>query len=589
MSQSKLKERREIDAIATEFERAIKRGEKPTIEEFLRRCRPSIREECFQELLYLELHYAGELGIIPATTLYAERFAEFPDSIAAVFDEVASECSPGMNESTGLSTARERNDRTGVWPRLPSKFVIIAELGRGGCGVVYKVKDTVLGVTRAVKVARPSLHATGQAVLLAEARKGASLKHHPNIIHVHEADHTHDGQIYLVMDHVEGCRSLAEHLQSTGPLPVMQSVKIGLSLADALGHAHDAGLVHRDLKPDNILIDADGSPRVTDFGLAVWSSERADLQGGTASYMAPEQLVGTPYYDNQTDIWAVGVILHEMLTGELPFEGESETQLSDRIIHRPSPSIRQNFPQRHVPEDLDRICRKCLEQDRSRRYLATRDLRNDLTNVEIWLRRLPAAKRTAAGKHVQSPRAHRSPAGKDTKKLPASLKINSPMGVAASAAHKLPAEIVTVFDAILGGSSGKQGALDEREAFAALLLIAIASDGRIAKEEMCVFDAMVNRMQLYRTRTAQEFSSMVNKLLRLLKEEGPDALIQKAVSSLPEGMRETAFASMVDLVFADGVVVDEEKALLENLHKRLGVPTEEAMNILRVLMLKNKG
>jgi len=106
---------------------------------------------------------------------------------------------------------------------------------------------------------------------------------------------------------------------------------------------------------------------------------------------------------------------------------------------------------------------------------------------------------------------------------------------------------------------------------------------------MRVFDAMVNRMQLYRTQTAQEFSSMVNKLIQLLKEKGLDALVEKAVSSLPEGMRDTAFASMVDLVFADGVVVDQEKALLENLHKRLGVPTKEAMNILRVLMLKNKG
>jgi serine/threonine protein kinase len=154
-------------------------------------------------------------------------------------------------------------------------------------------------------------------------------------------------------------------------------------VAEAIHHAHRKGFVHRDLKPSNILLDAQGKPRVADFGLAMHESQRwleAGTSPGTPCYMAPEQVRGqTQFLDGRTDLWALGVTLYEMLSGALPFRGENPAQLADDILERPAKPLRQTSDA--IPEELERICLKCLAKDVGERYATAADLARDLRRL----------------------------------------------------------------------------------------------------------------------------------------------------------------------------------------------------------------
>ena len=268
-------------------------------------------------------------------------------------------------------------------PEIPG-YDVEALLGRGGMGVVYKARHRRLNRPVALKMLIAGAHAgpTERARFQREAEAVASL-HHANIVAVYDVG-DHEGCPYFTMELLEG-GSLAQALAGT-PQPARQAAALLITLAEAVQVAHQAGIVHRDLKPANILLTADGTPKVADFGLArhfeaatelTWSGARI----GTPSYMAPEQVIGKPgSIGPAVDIYALGALLYEMLTGRPPFRGECATDTQRQIVHdEPVPPSRLNTK---VPRDLETICLKCLSKEPQRRYASAAALADDLRRFE---------------------------------------------------------------------------------------------------------------------------------------------------------------------------------------------------------------
>jgi formylglycine-generating enzyme required for sulfatase activity/tetratricopeptide (TPR) repeat protein len=281
-------------------------------------------------------------------------------------------------DGTRRDSHRSSSTRFAGSPSTIGRYLVLECLGEGAFGRVYQAWDEELERIVAIKVPRPGvLRSSCQSdTFLDEARMAAQLRH-PAIIAVHDVGRKPDGDIYIVMDYVEG-KPLAALLNNV-PLPVDRLIGWLARVAEALHHAHKVGLVHRDLKPTNILVDGDGNPYVVDFGLAVHEEVQRLRSGeiaGSASYMAPEQVRGeTHRLDGRTDVWALGVILYRILTGRMPFTG-SINEIFDEICNRdPKPPRQINDA---VPKELERVCLKCLAKRMSDRYNSALDLADDL-------------------------------------------------------------------------------------------------------------------------------------------------------------------------------------------------------------------
>jgi len=246
-------------------------------------------------------------------------------------------------------------------------------LGRGGMGDVYRASDTQTGEIVAVKVLNPEILARDPTLLERFEREGETLRHlnHPNIVRMVAAVEE-EGHHYLVMEYVGG-GSLQDLLSTNSPLPIERVIQIGLDLADALTRAHRLGVIHRDLKPANVLLASDGTPRLTDFGIASMSSTpRMTETGalvGTVSYVSPEALKGEPPAESR-DIWAFGVMLLELLTGQLPFKGGNITETFTAILTQPTPDITQL--NKHIPDALADLVYRLLEKDPQQRIPSIR-------------------------------------------------------------------------------------------------------------------------------------------------------------------------------------------------------------------------
>ena len=264
-------------------------------------------------------------------------------------------------------------------PQIPGHEVQEV-LGRGGMGVVYKARHVRLNRSVALKMLLTGAHASPESRerFLREAEAVAGLRH-PNIVQVHDMG-DQDGQPYFTMEFVEG-GNLAQKLAGT-PQPPRQAAALLATLAEAVQAAHQSGIVHRDLKPSNVLLTADGTPKISDFGLARRMEGEAGLTWtgtavGTPSYMAPEQAEAKPLtWGPAVDIYALGAILYELLTGRPPFRAETAAETLRQVISQePVPPSRLNAK---VPRDLETICLKCLEKDPQRRYASAAALAEDL-------------------------------------------------------------------------------------------------------------------------------------------------------------------------------------------------------------------
>jgi serine/threonine protein kinase/tetratricopeptide (TPR) repeat protein len=269
-------------------------------------------------------------------------------------------------------------------------YEIRAPIGAGGMGEVYRGTDTRLGREVAVKIlpAAMAQNSDRLARFHREARVVATLNH-PNIVTLYSVEEC-DGVHFLTMELVEGV-SLDHRIPDAG-LPIDQIIEVAGALAEALAAAHEKGIVHRDLKPANVMVTDEGGVKVLDFGLAknVGGETVQDATLTSASHTQPGTVMGTPAYmspeqvsgrtlDHRTDIFSLGVMLHEMATGHRPFEGNSSAELASAILRDSPPSVSELRPD--LPGDLARVIRRCLEKDPRHRVQTARDVSNEFRDL----------------------------------------------------------------------------------------------------------------------------------------------------------------------------------------------------------------
>lgn len=299
-----------------------------------------------------------------------------------------------QRESDGPTERPHAQEDAAPLPERIGRFVIRQRLGKGGHGEVYLARDEQLDRAVAIKVPRPDHFSSRSEAerYVSEARMAAGLQH-PSIVAVYDVS-TAEEAVFIVLEYIPG-QALSEVLRQR-PIDPIRAVDVMMQIGDAVGYAHEHGLVHRDLKPSNILMDGEGRAHVADFGLAVHEKAQQLLRGevvGTPFYMAPELIRGeTHRLDGRTDIWSLGVILYEMLTGRRPFSGEARQGLFDEILHREAKPLRQI--NRKIPKELGRICMRCLSKRMADRYPTALDLVDDLRR---WREELPTTVTTPTG------------------------------------------------------------------------------------------------------------------------------------------------------------------------------------------------
>ncbi len=288
-------------------------------------------------------------------------------------------------------------------------YELLEEIARGGMGVVWKARQISLNRTVALKMILAGKLASETEVqrFRREAEAAANLQH-PNIVAIHEV-REQDGQHYYSMDYIEG-RDLAAIVSENGPLPPERAADCVKTIAEAVHFAHQRGTLHRDLKPQNVLMDAAAVPHITDFGLAKFIARDESLTQtgaamGSPSYMPPEQAVGhLDQIGPHSDVYSLGAILYELLTGRPPFRAET-AMATMRLVMESDPVAPRKI-NHSLPPDLETICLKCLEKNPARRYNSARALAEDLgrflkhepiqavpvspvRKAESWLRRHP--------------------------------------------------------------------------------------------------------------------------------------------------------------------------------------------------------
>jgi tRNA A-37 threonylcarbamoyl transferase component Bud32 len=279
---------------------------------------------------------------------------------------------------------------------LADRYQIVRRIGEGGMGAVYEAKHTVIGKRVAVKVLLEKFLAKSDFVarLLQEARLASSIGHE-HIVDVTDFGTTSDGRSFVVMEFLDG-ESLAELAMREAPLPIERSLGIARQVASALGAAHAKGIFHRDVKPENIYLVRRGDAdfvKVVDFGISKAVKPGGDEGGegyrlthtglllGTPLYMSPEQARGEEDLDHRVDIWALGVLLYECLTGEVPFRANNYLGIISQVLtHEPTPPSKLR-PELGIPDAVETVVMRAMEKDRTRRYQTMAELERDLERL----------------------------------------------------------------------------------------------------------------------------------------------------------------------------------------------------------------
>jgi serine/threonine protein kinase len=278
------------------------------------------------------------------------------------------------------------------------KYQIVGQVGEGAMGVVYRALDPVLSRPVAIKVMSDAVARNDElrGRFLREAQAAGSLQH-PNVITIYDFGEV-DGHLYIAMEFVEG-EDLEDLLAKHVTLSLVDKLDVIVDVLGGLAYAHKRGIVHRDIKPANIRIDEEGRARIMDFGIAHLTSSnmtRTGVMVGTPAYMAPEQIVGSGITP-ATDLFSVGAVLYELLTGSKPFEGESLQNVMYKIVSQPSPSLPTGMG---LPPALDGIVQHALAKDVKDRYNSALEMANALTEVRAGLDRAALASKTVSLRSV---------------------------------------------------------------------------------------------------------------------------------------------------------------------------------------------
>ncbi|HET7272966.1 MAG TPA: Stk1 family PASTA domain-containing Ser/Thr kinase [Rubrobacter sp.] len=269
---------------------------------------------------------------------------------------------------------------------VDNRYEVVGPLGSGGMGEVFLARDRVLGRDVALKVLRRQYAGDDEFAerFKREALSAASLSH-PSIVQVYDRGKTEDGAAYIAMEYVPG-GTLKERISNEGPLESAAAAELGAQVAEALAAAHDRGMVHRDIKPQNVLLTARGDAKVADFGIARAASSVTISQTGsvmgTAGYMSPEQALGKPATP-KSDLYSLGVVLYETLTGELPYTAENPIAVSMKHVNEPLRPPREVNPR--ISEDMNALVTKLLAKDPEDRYASADELADDLWRVHRGL------------------------------------------------------------------------------------------------------------------------------------------------------------------------------------------------------------
>ncbi|MBZ0170994.1 MAG: serine/threonine protein kinase, partial [Phycisphaerales bacterium] len=271
-------------------------------------------------------------------------------------------------------------------PQKLGRYEVLEEIGKGAMGVVYLARDPLIGRLVALKTFRAGFSARDQELQQFRSRfvreaQSAGILSHPNIVTIHDVvDEGADGVCFIAMEYVKGT-NLKQLLQRPDPFPIEFLVDVVSQVAEALDYAHSRGVVHRDVKPANILITTDNKVKITDFGIARLDTSNLTMEGqllGTPNYMAPEQIQGKDV-DHRADIFSLGVVFYEMLTRRKPFQGENLTAVTHKIVYEPFTPPEQIV--REVSGELSAVLYRCLEKDPNRRYPRAADVAKDLRQV----------------------------------------------------------------------------------------------------------------------------------------------------------------------------------------------------------------
>lgn len=367
------------------------KGNRVSIEQAMRRFDVT-DHEVLLDLIYSEVLLREDSGESVSQQEYVERFPSIEEKICRQFlvhrslvddpttldgDTETHREEITVADERGASPAGVKKPVSESLPQIPG-FSIQSIAGRGGSGVAYRALDLKLNRMVAIKLLhRTSAYEKNDArLLMREAESSAALLH-PNIVPIFQVGEV-DEQPFLVMEFIDG-GSLADRLRE-GPLPVNEAVNIATQVANAIAYAHRSGLIHRDLKPGNILINSQGKPVVCDFGLArrLDSSETVHATGdvlGTPAYMPPEQARGERV-DERADVYAIGAVLYESLTGRPPFQAATAWEILHQVMTDDVPLARQLNSA--LPKDLETICQRCLEKNALRRYSSASEVFDEL-------------------------------------------------------------------------------------------------------------------------------------------------------------------------------------------------------------------
>jgi eukaryotic-like serine/threonine-protein kinase len=274
------------------------------------------------------------------------------------------------------------------------RYRIVRKLGTGGMANVYLAEDEVLGRRVAIKILNDRHAGDDQFVerFRREAKNAASLSH-PNIVSIYDRGEA-EGTYYIAMEYLDG-RSLKELIVARGPAPVNVAIEYARQILAAIRFAHRHGIVHRDIKPHNVLVDAEGRLKVTDFGIARAGASQMTEAGsiiGTAQYLSPEQAKGAPV-DQTSDLYSVGVVLYELLTGVVPFSGDTPVEIAMKHLSAmPEPPSAKRA---EIPRDLDLVVLRALAKDPADRYQSAEEMEADLARVARGASVSPATEEAA--------------------------------------------------------------------------------------------------------------------------------------------------------------------------------------------------